>query len=114
MHSSTTGVTKDGNAKYFFHRPSNAYTIGKKRRKIQGELTWHQTGKCCPVIGDDGRVMGYKKFMVLYNRKQRRPESNKWVMHQFHIGEQSDEEGELVVSKIDHYPSMIGVVCFLV
>ncbi|XP_044390879.1 uncharacterized protein [Triticum aestivum] len=99
------GVTKDGSAKYFFHRTSNAYTTGKrKRRQIQGELTWHQTGKGCPVTVD-GRVMGYKKFMVLYNWRQHRRESDKWVMHQFHIGERWDEEGELVVSKIFCHPA---------
>ncbi|KAG5009724.1 hypothetical protein JHK87_018239 [Glycine soja] len=49
----SSGLTRDGLSKNFFHRPSKAYTTGiRTRRKIQNECDlqgaetrWHKTGK---------------------------------------------------------------------
>lgn len=102
------GVSKDGQVRHFFHRPSKAYTTGtRKRRKVHteidgGETRWHKTGKTRPVyIG--GVLKGYKKILVLYTNygRQRKPEKTNWVMHQYHLGENEEEkDGELVVSKV--------------
>ncbi|GMI72857.1 NAC domain containing protein 73, SECONDARY WALL-ASSOCIATED NAC DOMAIN PROTEIN 2 [Hibiscus trionum] len=103
------GVSKDGQIRHFFHRPSKAYTTGtRKRRKVHtddedgSETRWHKTGKTRPVtVG--GTVKGFKKILVLYTNygRQRKPEKTNWVMHQYHLGNNEDEkDGELVVSKV--------------
>ncbi|CAK9152544.1 unnamed protein product [Ilex paraguariensis] len=102
------GVSKDGQIRHFFHRPSKAYTTGtRKRRKVHtdddgGETRWHKTGKTRPII-ISGAVKGYKKILVLYTNygRQRKPEKTNWVMHQYHLGHNEEEkDGELVVSKV--------------
>ncbi|KAL3377203.1 hypothetical protein AABB24_003551 [Solanum stoloniferum] len=102
------GVSKDGQVRHFFHRPSKAYTTGtRKRRKVHteidgGETRWHKTGKTRPVY-ISGVLKGYKKILVLYTNygRQRKPEKTNWVMHQYHLGENEEEkDGELVVSKV--------------
>ncbi|CAN6345524.1 unnamed protein product [Urochloa humidicola] len=107
------GVTRDGLNKHFFHRSSKAYPTGtRKRRKIQsehglhgsedvGEARWHKTGKTRPVIVG-GQQKGCKKILVLYTNygKQGKPEKTNWVMHQYHLGDQEEKDGELVVSKV--------------
>lgn len=102
------GVSKDGQIRHFFHRPSKAYTTGtRKRRKVHtdedgGETRWHKTGKTRPVLMG-GAVQGYKKILVLYTNygRQRKPEKTNWVMHQYHLGDNEEEkDGELVVSKV--------------
>ncbi|KAG2625107.1 NAC domain-containing protein 75-like isoform X1 [Panicum virgatum] len=107
------GVTRNGLSKHFFHRPSKAYTTGtRKRRRIQsehgshgsedvGEARWHKTGKTRPVIVG-GRQKGCKKILVLYSSygKQGKPKKTNWVMHQYHLGDQEEKDGELVVSKV--------------
>ncbi|CAL4902587.1 unnamed protein product [Urochloa decumbens] len=107
------GVTRDGLSKHFFHRSSKAYPTGtRKRRKIQserglhgsedvGEARWHKTGKTRPVIVG-GQQKGCKKILVLYTNygKQAKPEKTNWVMHQYHLGDQEEKDGELVVSKV--------------
>ncbi|KAK4439987.1 NAC domain-containing protein 73 [Sesamum alatum] len=102
------GVSKDGQVRHFFHRPSKAYTTGtRKRRKVHtdadgGETRWHKTGKTRPVSAA-GNVKGYKKILVLYTNygRQRKPEKTNWVMHQYHLGDNEEEkDGELVVSKV--------------
>ncbi|XVF87426.1 hypothetical protein PTKIN_Ptkin18bG0119100 [Pterospermum kingtungense] len=102
------GVSKDGQIRHFFHRPSKAYTTGtRKRRKVHtdedgSETRWHKTGKTRAVsIG--GTVKGFKKILVLYTNygRQRKPEKTNWVMHQYHLGNNEEEkDGELVVSKV--------------
>ncbi|KAM6574761.1 hypothetical protein CsatA_023088 [Cannabis sativa] len=102
------GVSKDGQIRHFFHRPSKAYTTGtRKRRKVNtdedgSETRWHKTGKTRPVfIG--GGVKGFKKILVLYTNygRQRKPEKTNWVMHQYHLGNNEEEkDGELVASKV--------------
>ncbi|KAF5728702.1 NAC transcription factor [Tripterygium wilfordii] len=102
------GVSKDGQIRHFFHRPSKAYTTGtRKRRKVHrdedgSETRWHKTGKTRPVF-IDGTVKGFKKILVLYTNygRQRKPEKTNWVMHQYHLGNDEEEkDGELVVSKV--------------
>ncbi|KAJ7968615.1 NAC domain protein [Quillaja saponaria] len=102
------GVSKDGQIRHFFHRPSKAYTTGtRKRRKVHtddegSETRWHKTGKTRPVIVS-GAVKGFKKILVLYTNygRQRKPEKTNWVMHQYHLGNNEEEkDGELVASKV--------------
>ena len=102
------GVSKDGQIRHFFHRPSKAYTTGtRKRRKVNtdedgSETRWHKTGKTRPVFAGGG-VKGFKKILVLYTNygRQRKPEKTNWVMHQYHLGNNEEEkDGELVVSKV--------------
>ncbi|CAL0309315.1 unnamed protein product [Lupinus luteus] len=102
------GVSKDGQIRHFFHRPSKAYTTGtRKRRKVHtdeegSETRWHKTGKTRPVFGG-GPVKGFKKILVLYTNygRQKKPEKTNWVMHQYHLGSNEEEkDGELVVSKV--------------
>ncbi|XP_020680835.1 SUPPRESSOR OF GAMMA RESPONSE 1 isoform X2 [Dendrobium catenatum] len=104
------GVKKDGSSAHFFHRTSNAYATGcKKRRKIRNEYSeseervrWHKTGKTKPVV-ESGVLKGWKKIMVLYRSlgKGCKPDKDNWVMHQYHLGTNEDEkDGELVVSKV--------------
>lgn len=105
-----SGAKKDGSNVHFFHRTTNAYTTGqRKRRKIhhQNGLTeehvrWHKTGKTKAVI-EDGVHKGFKKIMVLYIRSKKgsKPYKSNWVMHQYHLGTEEDEKAsEYVVSKI--------------
>ncbi|KAG0464179.1 hypothetical protein HPP92_020248 [Vanilla planifolia] len=104
------GVKKDGSISHFFHRTSNAYATGhKKRRKIHGEygeadkhVRWHKTGKTKPVV-ENGIQKGWKKIMVLYRSlgKGCKPDKANWVMHQYHLGtDEEEKDGEFVVSKI--------------
>ncbi|KAI6703709.1 hypothetical protein NL676_012845 [Syzygium grande] len=102
------GVSKDGQIRHFFHRPSKAYATGnRKRRRVQKnadecETRWHKTGKTRSVLA--GKVLkGFKKILVLYTNygRQRKPEKTNWVMHQYHVGKSEEErDGELVVSKV--------------
>lgn len=102
------GAKKDGSSIHFFHRTTNAYSTGqRKRRKIQHNLNeeqvrWHKTGKTRPVI-KDGIQKGCRKIMVLYrsSKKLLKPDKSNWVMHQYHLGTDEDEkDGEYVVSRI--------------
>nr|APZ76780.1 NAC2 transcription factor [Bambusa emeiensis] len=105
------GMKKDGSSAHFFHRVSNAYGCRqrKRRRIIKSDHTvpdehvrWHKTGKS-KAIYDNGVKKGWKKIMVLYKNSQRggKPDKANWVMHQYHLGEEEEEnDGELVVSKI--------------
>ncbi|GMI82332.1 NAC domain containing protein 10, SECONDARY WALL-ASSOCIATED NAC DOMAIN PROTEIN 3 [Hibiscus trionum] len=102
------GVSKDGQIRHFFHRPSKAYTTGtRKRRKVHtdevgSETRWHKTGKT-RAVSVGGTVKGFKKILVLYTNygRQRKPEKTSWVMHQYHLGNNEEEkDGELVVSKV--------------
>ncbi|MCO5553832.1 hypothetical protein L7F22_007358 [Adiantum nelumboides] len=102
------GIRRDGTSTHFFHRPTRAYTTGtRKRRKVhshddEGEIRWHKTGKTRPVQ-ENNKQLGCKKIMVLYvsSGKKRKPEKTHWVMHQYHLGvDEEEQEGELVVSKV--------------
>ncbi|KAF5958660.1 hypothetical protein HYC85_005885 [Camellia sinensis] len=106
------GAKKDGSSVHFFHRTTNAYATGqRKRRKIhnQDSLTkedvrWHKTGKT-KLVMENGVQKGFKKIMVLYriSKKGLKPDKSNWVMHQYHLGTDEDElEGQYVVSKISY------------
>lgn len=106
------GMKTDGSNAHFFHRASNAYGCGqRKRRRIincsdhtvpDEHVRWHKTGRSKPIY-DNGVIKGWKKILVLYKTSQRggKPDRANWVMHQYHLGEEENEkDGELVVSKI--------------
>jgi hypothetical protein len=105
------GTRKDGSSAHFFHRVSNAYACGqRKRRRIihvdqttsDQHVRWHKTGKSKPVK-HNGVTKGWKKILVLYKSPQRgaKPDKADWVMHQYHLGpEENEEVGDFVVSKI--------------
>ncbi|KAL5997383.1 hypothetical protein ACLOJK_008313 [Asimina triloba] len=104
------GIKKDGSLGHFFHRTSNAYATGKRKRRrinshgcsLEERVRWHKTGPTRPVMAD-GIQRGCKKIMVLYrsSKKGSKPDKDNWVMHQFHLGTEENEiEGELVVSRI--------------
>ncbi|XAR58229.1 hypothetical protein NMG60_11026643 [Bertholletia excelsa] len=104
------GAKKDGSSVHFFHKTTNAYASGqRKRRKINNQhsstkeyVRWHKTGKTKPVM-ENGIQKGFKKIMVLYriSKKGKKPDKSKWVMHQYHLGTNEDEpEEQYVVSKI--------------
>ncbi|XP_022991029.1 SUPPRESSOR OF GAMMA RESPONSE 1-like [Cucurbita maxima] len=106
------GVSKDGNDAHFFHKTSNAYATGqRKRRKIESEdcssmehFRWHKTGKTKAVI-EKGVHRGWKKIFSLYRSSKggSKPERSSWVIHQYHLGVEEDEkEGEYVLSKISY------------
>lgn len=105
------GTKKDGSSAHFFHRVSNAYGCGKrKRRRISNSVhttsdehvRWHKTGKSKPIY-DNGVMKGWKKILVLYKSLQTgsKPDKTDWVMHQYHLGlEENETVGKYVVSKI--------------
>ncbi|KAL9225786.1 hypothetical protein vseg_001673 [Gypsophila vaccaria] len=101
------GVKQDGSASHFFHRSIKAYNTGtRKRRKIhgddKGDVRWHKTGRTKPVLVN-GAQKGCKKIMVLYvsTTKGGKADKTNWVMHQYHLGVQEDEnDGECVISKV--------------
>ncbi|ERN13821.1 hypothetical protein AMTR_s00049p00217400 [Amborella trichopoda] len=104
------GIKMDGTSIHFFHRTTNAYATGsRKRRKIHrecnwdgGHVRWHKTGTTKVVI-ENGVPKGRKKIMVLYRNstKGSKPDKTNWVMHQYHLGRNEEEkDGEFVVSKV--------------
>ncbi|KAL6652526.1 hypothetical protein ACP70R_011451 [Stipagrostis hirtigluma subsp. patula] len=112
------GVKMDGSSHHFFHKISNAYTSGqRKRRKINNSdhavcdenIRWHKTGKSRPVCDDNGVQKGWKKILTLYTGPRRggiKMDKTGWVMHQYHLGvDESENDGELVVSKVFYQPS---------
>uniref|UniRef100_A0A0E0KRW8 NAC domain-containing protein n=1 Tax=Oryza punctata TaxID=4537 RepID=A0A0E0KRW8_ORYPU len=104
------GIKLDGTSSHFFHRISNAYGCGqRKRRKIRHNshaasdenIRWHKTGKSKQIF-HNGVKKGWKKILVLYKgSKNNKIEQANWVMHQYNLGvEEGGEDGELVVSKV--------------
>ncbi|KAG2572859.1 hypothetical protein PVAP13_7KG310755 [Panicum virgatum] len=107
------GIKMDGSSLHFFHKVSNAYGCGhRKRRKISGNdgsvcdehMRWHKTGASKPIYDENGFKKGWKKILVLYKGSKRggsKIDRDNWVMHQYHLGADEDEaDGELVVSKV--------------
>nr|XP_017237195.1 PREDICTED: NAC domain-containing protein 8-like isoform X1 [Daucus carota subsp. sativus]XP_017237196.1 PREDICTED: NAC domain-containing protein 8-like isoform X1 [Daucus carota subsp. sativus]XP_017237197.1 PREDICTED: NAC domain-containing protein 8-like isoform X1 [Daucus carota subsp. sativus] len=109
------GIKKDGSNAHYFHKSMNAYASGKrKRRKIQSEdsVRWHKTGKTKPVM-ENGVTKGHRKILVLYTTapNNRKAVKSNWVMHQYHLGTEDDEnEGEFVVSKVFYQQKNVKVV----
>ncbi|KAI4375347.1 hypothetical protein MLD38_013229 [Melastoma candidum] len=104
------GAKKDGSILHFFHRTTNAYASGqRKRRKVCSQynlkregVRWHKTGKTRAVM-DNGVHKGWEKIMVLYqsSKKGSKPVKLNWIMHQYHLGAVEEEkDGEYVVCKI--------------
>ncbi|XP_044970230.1 NAC domain-containing protein 73-like isoform X2 [Hordeum vulgare subsp. vulgare] len=107
------GVKLDGIASHFFHKISNAYDVGKrKRRKISHSdhtvcdeiLRWHKTGKSRSILDSNGVIKGWKKILVLYIGSRKgggKTVKTNWRMHQYHLGvDQDEKQEELVVSKV--------------
>uniref|UniRef100_A0ACD5UCK1 Uncharacterized protein n=1 Tax=Avena sativa TaxID=4498 RepID=A0ACD5UCK1_AVESA len=100
------GIKMDGSSSHFFHRISNAYEVGqRKRRKITNnnhidadeQIRWHKTGASKAIL-DNGVVKGWKKILVLHKGKKVK---TNWTLHQCHLGAEEDEKhGELVVSRV--------------
>ncbi|GKV21023.1 hypothetical protein SLEP1_g31058 [Rubroshorea leprosula] len=90
------GVSKDGQIRHFFHQPSRAYSTGtRKRSRIHTdddgrEARWHITGNIQPVV-IGGTVKGFKKILLF---------DAHYECHQYHLGNNEEKEGELVVSKV--------------
>ncbi|KAI4983814.1 hypothetical protein ZWY2020_025680 [Hordeum vulgare] len=92
------GVKLDGIASHFFHKISNAYDVGKrKRRKISHSdhivcdenLRWHKIGKSRSILDNNGVIKGWKKILVLYIGSRKgggKAEKTNWRMHQYHLG----------------------------
>ncbi|SPT18764.1 unnamed protein product [Triticum aestivum] len=107
------GIKNDGSTCHFFHKVSNAYVVGKrKRRKISNSdhtvcdenLRWHKTGKSRSILDNNGDIKGWKKILVLYIGYRKgggKTEKTNWRMHQYHLGvDQDEKQEELVVSKV--------------
>ncbi|OEL27241.1 NAC domain-containing protein 8 [Dichanthelium oligosanthes] len=107
------GIKMDGSSLHFFHRVSNAYGCGhRKRRKISGDdksvcdehIRWHKTGASKAIYDENGVKKGWKKILVLYRGSKTggsKIDRDNWVMHQYHLGATEDEaDGELVISKV--------------
>ncbi|XP_047064131.1 SUPPRESSOR OF GAMMA RESPONSE 1-like [Lolium rigidum] len=103
------GIKMDGSSSHFFHKISNAYEVGKrKRRKISNSIandcdetiTWHKTGKSSRIL-DNGVIKGWKKILVLHQHCNGEKVKTNWTMHQCHLGAAAGEKhGELVVSRV--------------
>ncbi|CAM0904176.1 unnamed protein product [Alopecurus aequalis] len=103
------GIKIDGSSAHFFHRISNAFVSGgRKRRKISNKnhtdsdehMRWHKTGKSSPIYDNDV-IKGWKKFLVLYRGDNGKVHKTNWKMHQYHLGAEKDEKhGEYVVCRV--------------
>jgi hypothetical protein len=114
----------DGRNNHFFHKISNAYDVGqRKRRKISNSdhvvcdehFRWHKTGKSKHIFDNNGVIKGWKKILVLSMRSRKGQKTN-WTMHQYHLGVDQDEKhGELVVSKVFYQSKKAGqpVMCLV-
>ncbi|KAK3144471.1 hypothetical protein QOZ80_4AG0313520 [Eleusine coracana subsp. coracana] len=108
------GIKTDGSSRHFFHRISNAYGSGpRKRRKIDNKehtacddknVRWHKTGRSKEVFDENGAKRGWKKILVLYTGSKKgggKTDKAGWVMHQYHLGaDEAEKDGQLVVCKI--------------
>ncbi|XP_047064130.1 SUPPRESSOR OF GAMMA RESPONSE 1-like [Lolium rigidum] len=103
------GIKMDGSSSHFFHKISNAYEVGKrKRRKIRNsnaidcdeKFTWKKTGKSSRIL-DNGVIKGWKKILVLHKHYNGKKVKTNWTMHQCHLGvEVGEKQGELGVSRV--------------
>ncbi|KAJ1271531.1 hypothetical protein BS78_06G134500 [Paspalum vaginatum] len=106
------GIKMDGSSLHFFHKVSNAYGSGhrKRRRVIEDtnvsheHIRWHKTEKSKVIRNEKGVKIGWKKILVLYKGSKRGDgniDKDNWVMHQYHIGSHEDETtAEFVISKV--------------
>ncbi|KAL6882554.1 hypothetical protein ACP4OV_011244 [Aristida adscensionis] len=112
------GMKMDGSSCHFFHKISNAYASGpRKRRRINNSdhtlcdenIRWHKTGKSKPVCDDNGVQKGWKKILTLHAGSKRggskKIDKTGWVMHQYHLGvDEAEMDGEFVVCKVFYQP----------
>ena len=100
----------DGSSSHYFHRISNAYDVGvRKRRKISNKndidfgehMGWHKTGRSACIYDNNGVIKGWKKILVLYKGDKGKGHNTNWKMHQCHLGVEEDEkDGEYVVCRV--------------
>ncbi|KAE8810593.1 NAC domain-containing protein 8 [Hordeum vulgare] len=120
------GIKVDGSNNHFFNKISNAFDVGKrKRRKISnsdhtvcdGHFRWHKTGKSKSILDNNGVIKGWKKILVLHMGSKKGGDEDEifnWRMHQYHLGVDQDENhGELVASKVFRQSKKAGqsVMC---
>ncbi|XP_051182494.1 uncharacterized protein [Lolium perenne] len=91
-----TGTKQDGHASYFFHKKVNL--CNDKNGKF---ISWRKAGASISIILD-GTLQGFKEVFVLYAFKNsdNSPQRTDWELHQYHMKNTIEDEGELVVSKI--------------
>ncbi|KAM0856083.1 hypothetical protein ACQ4PT_049347 [Festuca glaucescens] len=89
------GTKQDGHASYFFHKKVNL--CNDKNGK---SISWRKAGASISIM--DGTLQGCKEVFVLYAFKNSDniPQRTDWELHQYHIKNTIEDEGELVVSKI--------------
>lgn len=92
-----TGI-KDGTTTYFFHKSFKTHNTEAEQHDDCGDVCWKKNDNIEPLIIDN-KHRGYKSIMTLHARMNR-SENRSWIMHQFHLGSDNDDVGELVVSKI--------------
>jgi hypothetical protein len=69
------GVRMNGSSLHFFHRVSNAYGCGhRKRRKISDgnhvfdeHIRWHKTGRNKVICDENGVEKGWMEILVLHS-----------------------------------------------
>ncbi|XP_074581927.1 uncharacterized protein LOC141838379 [Curcuma longa] len=89
---------KDGTTTYFFHKSFKTHNTEAEQHDDCGDVCWKKNGNIKPLIIDK-KHYGYKSKMTLHSRMNRF-ENRSWIMHQFHLGSDNDDVGDLVVSKI--------------
>ncbi|KAM0854070.1 hypothetical protein ACQ4PT_050665 [Festuca glaucescens] len=89
------GTKQDGHASYFFHKKVNLCNDKNGR-----SISWRKAGASISIM--DGILQGCKEVFVLYAFKNSDniPQRTDWELHQYHIKNTIEDEGELVVSKI--------------
>ncbi|KAG6512416.1 hypothetical protein ZIOFF_030527 [Zingiber officinale] len=89
---------KDGTTTYFFHKSFKTHNTEAEQHDDCGGVCWKKNGSIKPLIIDN-KHRGYKSIMTLHAHMNR-SENLSWIMHQFQLGSDNDDIGELVVSKI--------------
>ncbi|VAI08250.1 unnamed protein product [Triticum turgidum subsp. durum] len=89
------GMRQDGHALYFFHKKVNLHNNENDK-----DISWQKSGPSRSIILDGG-LQGCKEIFALYAFKNS-PQRTDWELHQYHIKNTMENEGELVLSKIFH------------
>ncbi|KQK22840.1 uncharacterized protein LOC100826588 isoform X3 [Brachypodium distachyon] len=90
------GMRQDGHASYFFHKKLKLYNNENGKY-----ICWQKSGASRSIILD-GSLQGCMEVFVLYafKKSDNSPQRTDWKLHQYHIKNTMEDEGELVVSKI--------------
>ncbi|XP_037425780.1 uncharacterized protein LOC119291172 isoform X3 [Triticum dicoccoides] len=87
------GMRQDGHALHFFHKKVNLHNNENDK-----DISWQKSGPSRSIILDGG-LQGCKEIFALYAFKNS-PQRTDWELHQYHIKNTMENEGELVLSKI--------------